>query len=318
MPKIRSLKPPNLVNERIKIFDLGFAAGRGASSKVVVLRSRGLGDVVQLLPSLRCMKRKYGENVKLLFATTKVYFPLFKRFKFIDGLREADSLDRESFDIVIDLDGKFDFLPICKQAPRADLISSLLDVPTECNSEEFIFPVTSSERRRAKSSLKRSGWEGEPLLGLHLSAYAPIRTWPLERNIELVKKLRKQKILILENRSIREKFKDFPNVILPDRTELIDLIGLITMCKCIVCPDSGVLHLAGFLKVPTVALFGPIPPEFRIKYYPTVRAICLGLKCSPCWDWQTHACLNTPWYRDCLKKITPEMVAKELEELGCF
>lgn len=323
MPITRDVPKKIASVDGIELFDAGFRAGKGKSVSILIKRFRGLGDVLQLLPALKALKRKYGPNVKLIFGTSPVLFPLLRRFKFINHLiGEVQAENEERYELVIDLQGKVDFLPICKKAPRQELYARLLNLDARCYRLPFDFPVFKRrEIENARAILRRAGWNGERLLGLHLMTFTSIRTWPVEKNLELVEKLSNRdgwKILILESHAVREQFRKFDHVIVPDRTGLIDLLGLLTFCDCLVCPDSGVMHLAGFLDIPSVALFGPIPPEFRIKYYPKTVGLSLNLDCQPCFDWQLHACYKRPNYRQCLKDITAEMVIKKLEEIGCF
>lgn len=286
MPTTRDVPKRGSASVDIHLFDAGFRAGQGKPTSILIERVRGLGDVLQLLPALKAVKKKYG-SAKLDFKTSSVFFPLLKRFDFIDHLiREDASKDQLSkYSLVMDLQNKVDFLPICKEAPRQDLFAKLLNVNAKCYQLKFNFPVYKKEITNARSILRAGGWRGEKLLGLHLMTYSLIRTWPIERSLDFVDKLsdyKDLKIVILEHHAIREKFRKFGHVIIPDKTELIDLIGLLSLCDYTVCPDSGVMHLAGLLKVPTVALFGPIPPEFRIKYYPRTTGISLNLDCQPC------------------------------------
>ena len=49
--------------------------------------------------------------------------------------------------------------------------------------------------------------------------------------------------------------------------------ALMTQLTCLVTPDTGAMHMAGALDVPTVALFGPTDPLSRMKYYPHCHAL---------------------------------------------
>jgi ADP-heptose:LPS heptosyltransferase len=55
-------------------------------------------------------------------------------------------------------------------------------------------------------------------------------------------------------------------------------------CDVIVAPDSALMHLAGTLGLPCVALFGPIPAALRTAYYPSVTALQDTSACpmAPC------------------------------------
>ncbi len=311
-----------IVSGDIKLFNVGFKAGKGRATSILVKRSRGLGDVLQVLPAMKSLKRKYGPKTTLTFGTSPPLFPLLRRFSFIDRLIDDRRTENgDQYGLTVDLQDKVDFLPICREASRPDLFANLLEVHPRCYLKQFNFPVSKNEIQNAKAILKRANWQGEKLLGLHLTAYSAIRTWPVDRSLELVRLFSGQrgwKVLILESHAVRERFQQFDHVILPDQTEVIDLLGLLSLCDAFVGPDSGVMHLAGFLQIPSVVLFGPIPSEYRIGYYPKTIGLSAEVDCSPCWDWQTHACYKRPHYRQCLKDITAEMVIAKLGENGCI
>jgi hypothetical protein len=56
------------------------------------------------------------------------------------------------------------------------------------------------------------------------------------------------------------------------------------MADVVVTPDTGLLHLAGLLNRPTVAIFPTIEPDLRISYFPTVRGYV-----EPSWR-------DNPWW----------------------
>jgi len=68
------------------------------------------------------------------------------------------------------------------------------------------------------------------------------------------------------------------------KTTVREMAALIQQCDLFVGPDSGPMHLAGALGVPSVVVFGAIPPQARINHYPTHKAVVLeGLRCLGCW-----------------------------------
>jgi heptosyltransferase-2 len=73
--------------------------------------------------------------------------------------------------------------------------------------------------------------------------------------------------------------------------------------------DSGGVHLAAANNVPFVAIFNAIPPALRLSTYENYRVIFPEhLECAPCWD---KGCKQMT----CMREITPEVLASELEEL---
>lgn len=85
------------------------------------------------------------------------------------------------------------------------------------------------------------------------------------------------------------------------QTSLSVLAGVLAKATMVVGMDSGVMHLAGAVGAPVVALFGPT--DHTITGPQGVhRIVCLDLPCAPC---QANTCSIG---RPCMEDITPEMV----------
>jgi len=85
-----------------------------------------------------------------------------------------------------------------------------------------------------------------------------------------------------------------PALNLCGRTSLAAAMGLISRCSFFVTNDSGLMHIAAALNVPTVAIFGPTDPtatgprglRTRIVRHDTSCAPCLKSECP-----EDHACM---------------------------
>jgi len=96
---------------------------------------------------------------------------------------------------------------------------------------------------------------------------------------------------------------------LPDRTvhaliETIDLLVLLDSAGGYIGNDSGVSHLAAFLGLPTIVIFGPADPR---RWKPIGRAVEVvrpKLECRPCFETQKENCEDPR----CLKDTLPELV----------
>ena len=75
--------------------------------------------------------------------------------------------------------------------------------------------------------------------------------------------------------------------------------------------DSGVSHLAAFMGLPTMAVFGPSDPETWKPMGRTVRVVQSDLECGPCFEPGAVGCEEI----DCFKRITPEDVLGAFYEL---
>ncbi len=93
------------------------------------------------------------------------------------------------------------------------------------------------------------------------------------------------------------------------RTSLPVLAGVIARSRMMIGTDSGVMHLAGAVGVPVIALFGPT--DHAITGPQGVhRIVRLDLPCAPC---RANKCgIGRP----CMEGITPEMVIRAVRDLG--
>lgn len=95
---------------------------------------------------------------------------------------------------------------------------------------------------------------------------------------------------------------------------LIELMVLLRDARAFLSNDSGPMHLAFSLAVPTVGLFGPVSPEhYGSITDPSRILLSRHLYCSPC----VHHFLEAPCGGDnqCMKLISPAEVAVALESV---
>lgn len=94
---------------------------------------------------------------------------------------------------------------------------------------------------------------------------------------------------------------------------LEDFVGLLKYCKLLITPDTGLLHVAMLLRVPALAVFGPIDAKLRIWRTETVTSIQRhDLECSPCHEFLAHSCPPGKELQ-CLTDITVD----EVYETAC-
>ncbi|TQV62039.1 MAG: lipopolysaccharide heptosyltransferase II [Halothiobacillaceae bacterium] len=141
--------------------------------------------------------------------------------------------------------------------------------------------------------------------------YGPAKQWPLEHFAALARALVAQgkRVWILGSSkdeaagaTIAEQAGE--GVLnLCGRTRLEDAIDLLALCEAAVTNDSGLMHVAAALDIPTVALFGSSSPSHTPPLSDKAQVIYLGLDCSPCFK-RTCPLGHTR----CLADITPERV----------
>lgn len=121
--------------------------------------------------------------------------------------------------------------------------------------------VTEQERAWARGYLSsRGALKDELVVGMHAGASLVEKRWPLQRFREVAEATSTQpKIRVLafaEPSGYGAELFDIPKVI-GAQVGLRELIALIQRCELLICNDSGPMHIAAALGVPTVAMFGP-------------------------------------------------------------
>jgi heptosyltransferase II len=69
---------------------------------------------------------------------------------------------------------------------------------------------------------------------------------------------------------------------LAGRTSLKEAIYLISQCKLFLSNDSGLMHVAGALNIPTVAVFGSTNPVTTSPAGEKTILVRKDVSCSPC------------------------------------
>ncbi|MHB8416923.1 MAG: glycosyltransferase family 9 protein [Myxococcales bacterium] len=144
------------------------------------------------------------------------------------------------------------------------------------------------DQARGDRALREAGVDpGRPLLGLSPGAGWETKRWPAERFGELAARALSAGLQVVvqgtaEERAVTALVREAaPGAVdLAGRLDLPALGGVVSRCAAFVANDSGPMHLARGLGVPTLALFGSTDPglfDFRGH-----RALFAGVPCSPC------------------------------------
>jgi ADP-heptose:LPS heptosyltransferase len=80
--------------------------------------------------------------------------------------------------------------------------------------------------------------------------------------------------------------------------------------------DSGMIHVAGLLRVPTICIHSHLPPEFLFSHAPTVRSVTPTAACVFC-RWQEDRGFMEGCGTACsaLATVGPEAVMEQLRDM---
>jgi ADP-heptose:LPS heptosyltransferase len=193
------------------------------------------------------------------------------------------------------------------------------------------FLPSPEELAQVQEMLGRQADDAWPLILLNpnSSDLLPLRRWPIERYVELARRLlAKQNAVVVFTGAPSEAVTTNQLVGQIDSTRCISLAGkttlqqllvLYTLADVLVTNDSGPAHFATLTPVRVVTLFGPETPELFAAQTPRNTVLWAKLPCSPCvnaYNNRQSPCRNNV----CMKAITAEevfeVVCRVLEEKG--
>lgn len=152
--------------------------------------------------------------------------------------------------------------------------------------------LTEGEKVWAKKFLQEKGINDEILIGMAPGAsYGPAKRWMPERFNEVAARLVndcRAKPVLFGGRDDREicgsVLGGLNGLNLSGEIDLRKSIALISMCGLFITNDSGPMHIAASLGIPTVAIFGSTSPELTGPVGDNVTVIKKDIECSPCFE----------------------------------
>ncbi|MBO4400279.1 MAG: lipopolysaccharide heptosyltransferase I [Selenomonadaceae bacterium] len=258
-------------------------------------------------------------------------------------------LQREKFDAVLDLQGLFKSaaiaffaksnvkLGICNMRELSDKISTpvvgensrghiverYLDTARAigCRVDKVVFPleIPAEEIKKAAAIMEQAGLrEGISYAAFVIGANWANKRWPTENFAQLSDWLSCKEIVPvligngavdLERAAEIETKTLIPPVNLINKTSLPQLAHVIKNASMVIGGDTGPVHLAAGLKVPTVMIMGPTDANRNGPYGQTQNALEVDRDCKACWK---RACQKN---LDCLENISVAAVTEKISAI---
>ncbi len=270
--------------------------------KVLFITSTRIGDAVLSTSILNYLKNRFP-HCSLYIATGKTAASLFKNF---NNIKKIFILEKKFFkihwlelwsrtffnkwDIVIDLRGsiisyflfnkkKYVYKSINKNIHRLDELAILMErkhLPLP------LIPVLKKDMKKiSKDFLKLKN-----SIAIGASANWPAKIWPSKNFVKLIhmflkeKQFGKKKSIVffgsskdLKNiKKITKHLKKIKVKNLCGKLNLIEVAAHLKKCKIFIGNDSGLMHIASAIGIPTLGLFGPslesrYAPKGNNSYY---------------------------------------------------
>lgn len=289
---------------------------------LVTRQTGGIGDILMLTPTIRAIKKE-NPNIPLIFCTSEKYgsrgvlFDVLKHNPYVDKVINADELINYSFQKIYNFGtGEEMAIEIGRKhhsGNRIDIFADLAKV--ELTDKSLVYVITGSEKEWAHEWVKKNIEPSRKfLVGIQVHSSTFKRNWPIEKvrllTFSILNSWWDSSILLFYEGLVSiENNYVIPNVHSIVGVPIRNVAALINECKVMVVPDSGLLHLASALRKKVLGLFGSIPAEARISYYPEASGIYLNWPCSPCWYERCNA------QHQCMENITVDMVLGKLSKI---
>lgn len=175
---------------------------------------------------------------------------------------------------------------------------------------EFSLSLPEDLTESVSSKLKELGYEEEKkLIIFNIGSGWKTKRWFPERWIELIKRLRKKEFFSIllwgteEEKSIAQTIGKKTDTPLAPFLTLKEVIALVKKASLLISGDTFALQVACAFSRPVVGLFGPTNPRRNGPFSLQDKVAFHELECSYCYR---RSCSSL----ECLKKITPDEVAK--------
>lgn len=241
-----------------------------------------------------------GAPFRLGHVTSPGWSRRFSRYSFVFNMPIRMSEDQHEIDRYLDLVGALDARPNTDSPPGTF-------IHLEREDREFASAFFGDKPLEPQSKI----------IGVQPGTSPTMRwkQWPAERYREVIERViavRPNAQIVLfgsagEREMIDEMASGFgPNVrVAAGKTTVKQVAALIERCDLLLCNDSGLMHVAGAVGTPVVAIYGPTDIKRTAPLGAEDTVVRHELPCSPCFklegDDQVHLCPH----HDCLMTIEP-------------
>jgi lipopolysaccharide heptosyltransferase II len=192
-----------------------------------------------------------------------------------------------------------------------------IDVPII--SKNIHYYISKNSMEKADTFFQKSKLINRTIIGVIPSGGWESKRCDAEKWIEICRELVDQfdvSLLLLwgpgderDVEKIKNELKD--EIVVSPETDVDEMAALINNCNVIIANDSGPMHMAAALNIPTLGLFGPTNPKNHGPFNTNSDYIIKGdLHCIICNK------LFCPYDHECMKELPVDEVMQKAEQLG--
>lgn len=185
----------------------------------------------------------------------------------------------------------------------------------------LIAPLGLKVPERAEFAKREPPRRDVPLIGVHPGTAAATashaKRWPLERFAETMRRLHEEtsaQFVVFEGPDERGAGRQLCDMvgsaarIVEGASGLAASMDVMQSVDLFVSNDSGLAHLASWMGLPTVVVYGPTDPAVVGTRGRVSISIESAVECHPCWDRYAPQPVNCPYAFKCMPEISADTV----------
>lgn len=177
-----------------------------------------------------------------------------------------------------------------------------------------IEPSEEAEKRIAKFFEDNGIFSSDFIIGIHPGGFYESQRLPLNKFAELINLIKEKfhaKFIIFGSKNeteLIEKLKDKIFLTVTDFS-ISEIVALISKLNLLICNNSGPLHIACALSIPTVSTMGSTDPYLWMPRGDKNIVIRKDLPCSPCnkGKCKTHECMDLITVEDMMNAVETQL-----------
>jgi ADP-heptose:LPS heptosyltransferase len=284
--------------------------------KVGIYRTKGgWGDVQMVLSAIWNFKKQFPKSY-VIFSCPNELLPLAYNNPTIDQVLDLHEFGNEDFDVLLDLTTPCAMYEVNKQ-PYVD--KNRIEIfAKKCKIDSYDggkLILTDGELKFANKFITENSLQNKRIIGVIPNSNAPVRGW--DKFPGLIKALNDKyenlHFLIFSGENIA--FERPPNSHTFVKEPIRNVLALLNVCDVVVGPDTGPMHSAAVLGIPTVWIFTHIDGKIRTQNYKKAKVVQKKVNCisyekddRPCWYTVHKKCGVADNYPQCSREITVEDV----------
>lgn len=199
--------------------------------------------------------------------------------------------------------------PIAQREPRGHQLDDYTSLLAALNAPRVVDDTPSIKlpppiREYGRRRLLEIGMHlDRPIFAVHAGGlYGRAKHWGDGRYVETIRKLRIEgfDVMLLTSPGEREQAERIATTcngvpIVGHDGDVLEMAAALSHCSALITNDSGPLHVAAALDIPSVSIFGPTDPG-RTVIPGVTRVVRRTLSCQPCYQRECplghHRCMN--------------------------